>query len=239
MGSFTGNRKALLVKDDGGYLVSTPRYGVNENLQLRKIDATIDVYGNLIADIKTHFTGQQEESVSRFIHIYTEEEKKKHLNEEINLPSYTIEKSDYKEVKGKIPFIDEYLKINASNYASITGKRLFIQPNLVNKSGNKLSTDKPRRFPIQFTYSFRDVDTISIAIPDGYTVESMPRDAELNSKWGKYNISFKVSGNTIFALRISEFYAGTYPSSEYLSFAKYMEDMYKSDRSKIVLVKKE
>jgi transglutaminase-like putative cysteine protease len=239
LGSFTGNRKALLIKDDGGHMVSTPRYEVNENLQLRRIDASIDVNGMLSAEIKTHFTCEQAEAVDRFIHVYTEEEKKKHLNEEIGLPSYTIEKSEYKETKSKFPFIDEYLTITAPNYASITGKRLFIQPNLVNKSGEKLSTDKPRKLAMKFNYSYRDVDTINIALPEGYSVESMPKDVSLSSKWGKYKISFKFVGNLIYALRISERYAGTYDASEYIAFAKYMEDIYKADRSKIVLVKKE
>jgi hypothetical protein len=239
VGSFTANRKALLLKEDGGNLVSTPRYNAGDNLQLRKINASIDLNGNLNAEIKTRFTGQQEEEVHRFIHVYTAEQRQKRLNEEINLPSYSIESSDYKEHKGRIPAVDEYLKIVAPNYASITGKRLFVQPNLVNKAGDKLSTEEPRKFPMRFTYSYRDVDTIHIAIPEGYTVESMPKDVTLSSRWGKYSIVFKTSGSSIDVLRLSERYEGTYPANEYTSFAKYAEDIYKADRSKIVLVKKE
>jgi len=239
MGGFTGNRKALLVNETGGHVVSTPRYGVNENQQLRKIDATIDANGHLLTSINTRFTGEQEEEVNRFIHVYTPEQKQNRLNQEISLPSYKVEESSYAEQKGKCPYIDEYLKISAPNYASITGKRLFIQPNLVNKLGGKLSTEKPRKFPMEFTYSYRDVDTIQIQIPEGYEPESIPKDISLQSAWGKYSITFKTNGNKITVLRISERYAGLYAANEYTAFAKYQEDIYKADRSKMVFVKKE
>jgi hypothetical protein len=87
--------------------------------------------------------------------------------------------------------------------------------------------------------SYRDVDTIHIAVPEGYTIEAMPKDVSLQNQWGKYSISYKMNGNAINVLRISERYAGIYPAKEYTAFAKYMEDIYKADRSKVVLVKKE
>jgi hypothetical protein len=239
MGSATGNRKALLLSDDGGYVVSTPYYSVNDNLQLRKINAVVDGSGNLAVEVNTHFTGQQQELQHALIHQFSQQERERYLNERINLPTYKVESSDYKEQKGRLPAIDEYLKISAPAYASITGKRLFIQPNLFNKMGTKLSTEKPRKFDIRFDMSYRDVDTIHIVVPDGYTVEAMPKDVSLQSKWGKYGISFKINGNAIDVLRIHERYAGTYPSTEYIAFAKYMEDIYKADRAKVVLIKKE
>lgn len=239
MGSFTGNRKGLLIKDDGGYLVATPRYSAGDNLQLRKIIATVDAEGHVKADIRTHFTGEQEEGVAAYIHVFTPEQKQKRLNERINLPSYKVEESAYTETKGKIPSIDERLLITAPNYASITGKRLFIVPNFVNKQGYKLPADKPRQFPVQFRSSWRDIDTIEITIPQGYELEAGARDVSLSSKCGKYSVTYKVNGNLITVIRMSERYAGIYLTADYDAMAKYFEEMYKADRNKLVFVKKE
>jgi transglutaminase-like putative cysteine protease len=239
MGSFTGNRKALLIKEDGGYLISTPRYGVNENLQLRRVDAVIDNEGTLVANAKTRYTGIQQDRLHFVIHSYTEQQKEKFLNSQINLPTYKVEQVEYKEQKGKLPKVDQYLKITAPSYASITGKRLFIQPNLFNKSNDRLPLDKPRRFDIGIGISQKDADTLHITVPEGYSVEAMPKDISLQAKWGKFSINFKVNSNVIDVLRINESYEGIYPVSDYTAFAKYMEDIYKADRSKIVLVKKE
>lgn len=239
MGSSTGNRKALFLSEDGGHVVTTPSYFAEDNQQLRKVDATIDNEGNLIADVKTHFTGEQQETPHALIHYFNNEQREKYLNERINLPTYKVLASDYKEQKGKLPSVNEYLKISAPSYATITGKRLFIQPNLFNKLGAKLSADKPRKFDIQFTLSYRDVDTVHINVPAGYTVEALPKETILQSKWGKYSISFAVNNNAIDMVRTSERYAGTFPAKDYPDLVKYMEEIYKADRSKIVLVKKD
>ncbi|MEI9933320.1 MAG: hypothetical protein WDM71_00315 [Ferruginibacter sp.] len=42
LSSFTCNRNVLLVDEDGGKLVHTPNYNMNENIQSRNIKAVID-----------------------------------------------------------------------------------------------------------------------------------------------------------------------------------------------------
>jgi len=147
MGRFTGNRKALLISENGGYVVNTTKYTMSDNLQLRKINASIDVDGNLTAEVFTHFTGLQQDLQHDLMYYDNKEEREKYLNSELNLPTYKVEKNEYQETKARIPAINEYLKITSANYASITGKRLFIVPNLFNKV-SKLSEDMNRKCDI-------------------------------------------------------------------------------------------
>jgi Domain of Unknown Function with PDB structure (DUF3857)/Transglutaminase-like superfamily/Domain of Unknown Function with PDB structure (DUF3858) len=238
MGTSTGNRKALLIADDGGHIVSTPSYRATDNLMVRKIDAVVDINGNIIMDINTKFTGFQQEQTHGLLYGATKEEKDKYLNSRINLPTYKVEKNDYKETKGAIPVIDEYLKITAPNYASITGKRLFITPNFVDRE-RKLPGDKPRKFDIEITYAYRDIDTINIKIPDGYTVEALPKEINITNQFGKFSSVVKVGSNTIILYRLCEINSGYYPASAYEAFAKFYEEMAKADNSKVVLVKNE
>ncbi|RZL00846.1 MAG: hypothetical protein EOO89_30340, partial [Pedobacter sp.] len=162
MGSFTGNRKALLLSNEGGQVVNTPFYTLKDNLQLRKINGVVTDDGTLLVDVSTRFTGQQQESQHGLMHGASPEQRERYLNNAINLATYKVEKSEYKEQKGKIPAINEYLKITAPHYASVSGKRLFIVPNIFNRDGAKLSTDEPRKFDIRFDFPYRDVDTIHI-----------------------------------------------------------------------------
>jgi hypothetical protein len=238
LGKFTGNRKALLIDDDGGHIVNTPAYKVEDNLLVRKITATIDDNGNLETEVNSRFTGLQQERLQGLIHGATKEEKEKYLNRAINLPTYTVIKNEYKETKGRIPVIDEYLKISAPNYASISGKRLFIVPDLFDKEA-KLPNNKPRQFEIELGYPFRDVDTINVKIPAGYAVESLPKETVISNKFGKYSIVSKVNENAIILYRLHEEYMGHYPAKDYDELVKFYDDMYKADRAKIVLVKKE
>ncbi len=239
MGSFTGNRKALLIASDGGHVVSTPIYKASDNLQLRRVEATIDADGNLDANVHTTFTGEQQELQHSLMYDANKEQREKYLNEAINLPTYKVDKNDYSEVKNRIPVIQEDLHIASPNYAAITGKRLFIKPDLFNKSSTRLSKDSVRNYAIAIRSSYKDVDTVIIKMPAGYTLEAMPKDVALESKFGKYSISFKVGDNAITMLRTNEVSAITLPASEYEALVNYYDAMYKADHGQMVFVKKD
>jgi transglutaminase-like putative cysteine protease len=237
MGSSTGNRKALMLGQDGGYLVSTPRYDKTTNIQARRVNAAIDEEGNLKAEVITHFTGQQQELQHSLMYGASKEQREKYLNAVISLPTYKVEKSEYKETKSAIPAVDELLDISASNYATVSGKRLFIVPNLFNKQGQKYSLDNPRKFDIRFDYAFRDVDTVSIAVPKGYQPEAMGKEVNLQSKFGAYSLKTTFKNNQLEMVRVYEQNDGEFPKSDYPSLVKFYEDIYKADRSRVVLVK--
>jgi len=239
MGSFTGDRKALLIDDDGGHVVNTPSYRAEDNRQLRNIKATVDADGNLVAEVFTHFTGIQQELQHSLIHESTKEEREKYLNKILSLPTYEVDKSDYTEMPGRIPAIDEYLHVKAPNYATVSGKRLFILPNLFNRSATKLTEEGERKYPIQFLEAFRDIDTIHISLPAGYNVEAMPKDVNINNQFGKFDISYKVIDNAIELIRSQERNRQVFPASEYPALVKYFDAVYKADHSRIVFVKKE
>jgi transglutaminase-like putative cysteine protease len=67
MGGFTGNRKALLITENGGVLVATPRYGLKENTQLRTIKAKLEADGTLKMDIAASYKGVQQDFLSQRI----------------------------------------------------------------------------------------------------------------------------------------------------------------------------
>ncbi len=239
MGSFTGDRKALLIDDDGGHVVSTPFYTAEDNLQSRIINAVIDADGNLAADVNTHCTGSQQELQHSLMHEATKEERDKYLNNALNLPTYQVTRSDYKETKGRIPVVDEYLHVVAPNYVTVSGKRMFIEPNLFNKTRLKLSPDEQRKFPIEFSSSYKDVDTIHIVLPTGYNIEALPKDVSVNNDFGQYSIRFKITDNNIDVIRTMISNRSFFQADRYSELVKYFDTLYKADHSRIVFVKKE
>lgn len=238
LGEFTCDRDALLVDDDGGHVVHTPVYSAKDNLESRKVTATIDEEGNLQADIFTKHAGMQEEDLSYLINSYSKEEQKKQLNKALDLPIYKIDSFYFNEHKSEIPVIDEYLKITSPNYATVSGKRFFIQPDIFNKV-SKLNNDKERKFDVFIKYSYLDIDSINIRIPAGYTVEAMPKNEDIKNKFGKYSIRFQIENNTIHLIRTHEQIANRFPAAEYNDLVKFYDAMYKADHAKIVFVKQD
>ena len=117
----------------------------------------------------------------------SEEQRLKILNKEFDLPTYTIDKVELKEVKNKIPEIIETIDITASSYASVSGKRMFIVPNIFNKK-QKLNTDKPRTFDIVYQKPYIEIDSVDIKVPVGFLVEMMPKNVDIKNKFGIYKI---------------------------------------------------
>ncbi len=238
LSGFTSNRYALMVDEDGGHLVKTPAYHFKDNLQIRKVNATVDENGKLSADITTEYSGMQQDDLFGMINAYSKKEQLEFLKKEIDLPTYDITSFDYKTIRAQIPSIDEKLNLVADNYAQVSGKRLFIQPNLLNKSSVKLN-DQERLQDIDLIFEYRDVDTVEITIPAGFVPEAMPQPVAFINKFGQYSITYKADGNKVLLTRFFERKAGRFPASDYKELVKMYGDMYKADRGKIVLIKKD
>jgi hypothetical protein len=239
MGSFTGGRKAIMVDEAGGHVVRTPTYTCADNLQSRVVNAEINADGNLDAEVNTVYTGLKEELPHGLLYEVSPDYREKYLNNLFNLPTYKVDKSHYEEQKGKIPVMKEYLHVFSPNYAGVSGKRLFITPNLFDKSSRRLPADSVRKYDFIYDAAFRDVDSITIRIPGGYKPEAIPQDIHIDSKFGKYSASVKVSPDKIVYYRSREESISRFPPSDYTALVKFYEQLYKADHSRIVLVKME
>jgi hypothetical protein len=238
-GKFTGDRKAILIDKDGAHIVSTPRYTSTDNQQVRTVMGSIDAEGNLDAKINTRFTGLQMELPRALIYEVNAENRERYLNAALGLPTYRVVESKYEEEKSKVAAVKEYIHVTSPSYASITGKRIFLSPNLVNKTATKYATDTARRYPVQLSDAWREMDSVVIVIPAGYHAESVPQDVSLNSPYGKYSCSVKVDGDKIYYRRMQEAWRGRFPAGDYASLVEFQDKVYKADRNRVVLVKNE
>jgi len=238
-GDFTGNRHALLIDDKGGHIIRTTYYKADDNRQQRWITSEIDETGKLTANIKTHYTCLQQDDLHGKINHLSKDKILESLKKDIDLPDYDIVNFNYEEKKIEKPAVDEQLQLVANNYASVSGRRMFIMPNILNRNNVKLKTEEQRKYDIDYPSSFIDNDTVSIKIPSGFNIESMPKDVVINNKFGDYEIHFKVDGENVSCTRMYKRSEGRFPPSDYAELVKFYESMYKADRSRIVFVKKE
>lgn len=144
----------------------------------------------------------------------------------------------YTEAPSALPSITETLQLTATDYAQVSGKRLFVSPNILSKTGRKLLPDDTRKYAVDLHYEYKDVDSVALTIPAGYEPESVPADVRLESRFGKYNATIKVSGNQLIYTRTMEQYSGRFAAAEYNNFVQFCDKMYKADRNKVVFVKK-
>ena len=239
LGDFTADRYALLIDDSGGQLVRTPKYGIKENVQNRQIKAQLGSDATLTLSAHTQYRAMQQDDIHGIINALSPEKVKERLHQELNFPTFDIPNFKYQESGGTLPQISEWLQITVSNYASITGKRLFIVPNVMTRSGRKLNADSVRKYDILLSYAYRDTDSVEIELPNGYQTESLPQPVTISSPFGNYQSSIRVTDHKMYYYRNMEQFAGRYPPTDYPAMVKFYEAIYKADRAKVVFVKKE
>ena len=239
LGSFTSNRHALVINEDGGVLVKTPGYTKADNLQVRKINSVLDMEGNLTMNIDTKYQAEQQDDVDGLLHGLSKELIAEYLKDKLSIPSYDIVKFDYTQNKNGLPSINEKLEVKAYNFATVSGKRIFITPNILNRSGTKISDHDKRISPIRLSFEFTDIDTVEIKVPDGYVPESLPAGEALDTKFGKYSTTFSFVPGRIIYSRLMQRNSGYYPASDGDALRDFYDLVYRSDRGRIVLVKKE
>ena len=239
LSEFTANRYGLLINDDGGALVHTPAYLLSDNVQVRKISAVLDQEGSLNVDCSTSYKALCQDEIESIIHGMSKTDQLVRLKSEFNLPTYDVLSFDYKEDHSKrLPVIYENIRLNVNNYAQITGKRIFINPDILTKANEKMSEEKNRRFGIELKNEYKHIDSIQISIPPGYVMESRPTDLELGGLFGKYSSRISISADKIMFYRIREQYSGHFSASEYENFVKFINAIYDADHTSIVLLKK-
>jgi len=67
----------------------------------------------------------------------------------------------------------------------------------------------------------------------------LPKTNEINNKFGKYKITYSFSNDNLKTIRFFEQETNSFPPSDYPELVKFYDEMSKSDRAKVVLVKKD
>ncbi|MEI2750196.1 MAG: transglutaminase family protein [Ferruginibacter sp.] len=192
LGSSNSNRPVLLIDENGGQIVNTPRYSKTDNVQLRRITGVIDDNGELKAKVKTDYKAWQHEFYHAVMHELTREKMLEDMKERMDIPSFDINDFSYAEKKSSLPVVEESIDLTVHNFASKTGKRLFVNPNLMNRNNRSFDEQAKRKTNIKVMFGYTDSDSIVIDLPAGYKPESLPSAVNIESPFGKYSSTHNI-----------------------------------------------
>ena len=236
IGSFTGDRDVLVINDDGGKIVHTKVYNREDNRQIQKLNVVLSPDGNASVQANTICTGLQFESYDHLLDI-GQSDQKKWLYKNLDLSGFTLNSFEFDHKERMIPEISLNLDLQISRYASVSGKRLFFQPNVLNKSYPKSIPQKERKYEFELDYPYVDTDTVIFEIPDGYHMEYIPEKTEVSSDFGEYENYFIAEENRITYIRNCSMKKGMFPAKKYMDYVKFRNKIAEKDKMKIVLVK--
>ncbi|MFM9837112.1 MAG: DUF3857 domain-containing protein [Cyclobacteriaceae bacterium] len=239
MGNFTGDRWALMITDDGGKLVRSPKLKAEQNTQNQKAEVHLGKDGNAIAKVVTYYSGLQYENNGLDFQVGSQhDDQKKWLQENISIPSFELGSFSMVNKKDKIPTAIVNVDLTLNRYASVSGKRVFLTPNLMNRSSYIPPKNENRKNNVFRKSSFVDVDSIIYHVPEEIYPEFIPQPVKISNRYGEYEATFKFEQGKLIYVRKLKMVPGEFPANSYNELIDFYKSINKADNMKLVFLNK-
>lgn len=239
MGSFTGDRKALLITGNGGKVVNTKRYTAEQNLQATSADVFVNLAGDAKATVRTEYKGLQYENGDlNFVLNKQYDDQKKWMQKNIAIPTFDMASFSMTNNKEKIPSAVVNTDLSLRRFATVSGKRLFLTPNLMNRSSFIPDKMESRKTKIIRHMSYTDFDTIRYHLPEEIYPEFLPEPVKLKSRFGEYEASVTLQQGKLLYIRRIKMVKGEFPPETYPELVEFYKGISKADNMKMVFLNK-
>lgn len=236
LSDFTSDRYALLITPEGGKLVHTPKYGYAQNIQIHKASFSISESGDVQGTIQLVAKALQAEN-NRLLEMgrAREQDKKKWAQSMYKLSSMTVQDYTFDVLPAPIPEASFEASIQAKNFGSPTGNRLFFQPNQFNTLRSSLTSTENRTTDFEIVVGFIDEDEFNFTFPQGYSVENLPKSISIETSFGYFKNEYQLHDTGLVLRRKVEMRDGVYEASLFKEYVSFLSLVEQADKAKIVL----
>lgn len=233
---FTDDRYALLIKPDGGEIIKTKSYVEKDNSQLISGSYSIDESGQLRGSVSIKSTGVRYGAKYDLDRSSQEVRIDREKGEFSSLNNLKIEKISIENNKETVE-LTENITLSAAVYGIINTNQIIFPFNAFNNDPTIPQRYRNRKNPFEIPRGFYDEDSITIKIPENYTIDFVPENYKLEEKFGSYSLELKQVGNSIHYKRTVLINKGLYDNSDYEIYRKFRLQLAKIDNSKIIITK--
>lgn len=238
-GHHTGDRTALAITENGAKIVKTPHYTSQHNVQSTTATVSVLADGNAKAKVSTTYSGLQYENggLDRFVTTQGEDQKK-WIQRNTGIPSFDINAFTMVDHKDKIPSAVVNIDLTLNRFATVSGKRLFLTPNLMNRSTYIPEKVENRKTNVVRRMAYTDIDTIRYQLPEEIYPEFLPAPIAHKSRFGEYEASFKIDQGSLLYIRKIKMNKGEFPPDSYNELIEFYKNVNKADQVKMVFMNK-
>jgi hypothetical protein len=236
-GTFTDDRNVLVIKPEGGEIVRTKLYEDRGNTQLSSGTYSLSKEGDLLGEITIVSEGSQYNQKAMLENLQPTEKEAHYKKYWSNISNLKINKTAFSNDKENVR-LTERTEISAVNYGNISGGKMMFALNAYNQYTGSVKRIRNRKNPFEIQRGFSDVDEITIVLPHEFTVEFLPNNYELKTKFGAYNTEFVKKDNGSILYKRSLFInKGMYSNTEYDEYRLFIEQVSRNDNAKTILTK--
>ncbi len=232
LGGFTENRNALLITENGGKLVPTPRSKSEENLFSTRCIVKLKEDGTAKAQMQINTSGEYKR-----LHLTGE---KKDDQKSVLINYFGLVEPDFFELKDASRKGEYMLDLEMEKLPTvISGDKMFLSPRMYKIWNRSLPPAANRTLDVYFPHPFLKRDTTVFVLPIGYKPESLPSKKEFSSKHAHFSSeAFFDAGSyelkTVCELELKDY---VIPAGEYAEVRSFFDTVFNEFNSKLIVKK--
>ena len=226
-----------LMIDKNGHSTQIPLSSSVLSKEITVVQAALDASGKCTGKARVQYTDNnaldfRDVALKMSKESYLEKKEKRHTGLEISEVKFTNEKDLAK------PVVEDY-DFTYNNAVDIIGDKMYVNPLMYCAlTQNPFKLDK-REYPIDFIYPQEEKYTVSIALPAGYVIESLPKITAVNMEdnLGSFKYSIQGQGDKVQLLMIMDLNQAVFTPDYYQTVKDFFGKMVEKQTEKIVLKK--
>lgn len=236
LGSGTENRYALLVTDDGGKLVPTPKSNAASNMYISssKIDLLETGSGSL--NLSLNLSGEFKDALD-YLGTQKKDDQRRFLVNYLDYKNPDDFEIRYDTVNKERPLEASLSFEKIPDFTA--GKKLFLNPRMYKLWDRDLPNTEQRKTDFYFYHPFIKTDTTVYKLPEGFAIEALPKAKNVKCDAGMFTANYhydevKKEIVSIAKLQLDEY---KIPAAKYAATAKFFNEVLAEYTEKIVVKK--
>ena len=234
LGTFTENKNALLVTENGGVLVSTPSSESAANVLIASTEIKLNEDGSGISHTATYSKGELT-TVMRYMYNANKDDQKRvlvnylgfkqpdafRLTQASNAHDYNV------DVDLSIEKIPQFT----------AGSKMFLNPRIYSIWQSKLPKAEGRTQDFYFRAPFIKIDTTRYHLPQDFTVDILPKPASLQCDYASYKTEYVFDENKgeVVCLARLELKQNRIPASKYADIKSFFDKVLSEETQKVII----
>jgi hypothetical protein len=236
LGTFTENRNALLLTENGGVLVPTPKSKSSDNTFNSSTTILMDADGSGKTNTIIHSTGSYKELMNAIM------DEKKDDQQQALIYAIGLKQPDEFSIAKKEENGNLHTAI-ALNHQKIpdfiAGNKMFLSPRIYSLWVNKLPKGEGRKMDYYFRSPFEKTDTTVFKLPEGYTPDALPQSKDLKNDYISYSTKYWYDDiqKAVYSTARLILRQHRIPAMKFAEIKKICDEISKENAQKIVIKK--
>ena len=236
MGTFTQNRKALLIADGSSRLVQTPPLERDDVLEFCTYNFSLDMTGNGRVKVLLDLKGPRFEEMKYIQNEFTTRDKVQILQRMLPLKNANLEEWNFINHDRDEARIELVADLSVTRQLRKIDEIMAINTLPVSMELPERPSD--RKTPVRINFPVNKVDSMIYTLPFvGHYTVNFPEPHKVETKYGVFSEEYIKKEDQIIVVRHFELFRGDYSLEEYPAFYNFFEEINKHLKRSIILLK--